>query len=424
MKCIAICVLLLVAFSSTAQPDTAYQSLIARAGLFHLQKNYKAAIALYEKAFALHQPDALHAYKAAGVYALDSNAGKSVAYLNLALSRGWIEADWLALDPYFNYLRDSDSLQWTQITAAAFAAEKSYEKKLKLPLVRKQINRMMLTDQQLRYRQAQKQPTKQQREEVSRLIYQAGIDNKAAAQKIIAQYGWPSVKDIGNDGQNNLWLIVQHADDDVLFQQKVLNAMKKHLGTNRLNAENYAFLYDRVQCNLNYKQYYGTQVQWTHHGEASGFRPILSEEKADVRRMQLGMQPLAVYALTYGFSYLPVTAAQARQNERHDSLQTQLLIDSAAACYMRKNYTGLYDFYNTASAIAGGMDQQDNYEAAVVFCRVAEVTREQRYKDIALDFINLLYVRQQLTRNALLQQPAFRVLHNETRWKNIANQVQ
>lgn len=47
---------------------TVYETLIACEGLFHLQKNYKNAIACFEKAFSLRQPDALNAYKAAGVY--------------------------------------------------------------------------------------------------------------------------------------------------------------------------------------------------------------------------------------------------------------------------------------------------------------------------------------------------------------------
>jgi tetratricopeptide (TPR) repeat protein len=86
-----------------AQLDTVYETLIARAGLFHLQKDYKNAIVCFEKAFSLRQPDALNAYKAAGVYALDSNVDKGFYYINLALQLGWTEADQLAFDPYFDY---------------------------------------------------------------------------------------------------------------------------------------------------------------------------------------------------------------------------------------------------------------------------------------------------------------------------------
>lgn len=90
-----------------AQSDSLYQTLIAGAGLFHLQENHKRAVNLYEKAFQLQQPDALTAYKAAGMYSLDSNAEKAFQYLEYALSSGWAEADWLAFDPYFDYLRNA-----------------------------------------------------------------------------------------------------------------------------------------------------------------------------------------------------------------------------------------------------------------------------------------------------------------------------
>lgn len=57
--------------------EYAYQELIAKAGLFHLQKDYKNAINFYELAFQIQQPDALSTYKAASVYALDSNIDKA-----------------------------------------------------------------------------------------------------------------------------------------------------------------------------------------------------------------------------------------------------------------------------------------------------------------------------------------------------------
>ena len=132
------------------QPDSIYQALTAKAGLFHLQKEYKNAIAYFEKAFELKQPDALNAYKAAGVYSLDSSADKAFFYLSLSLKSGWTEADWLSFDPYFDFLRNSLPGKWKQIEQEAFSKEKQYEQTLKFPLLRKQINLMTLNDQRLK----------------------------------------------------------------------------------------------------------------------------------------------------------------------------------------------------------------------------------------------------------------------------------
>jgi len=103
-----------------AQPDTVYESLIARAGLFHLQKDHKHAIDCFEKAFSRRQPDALNAYKAAGVYSLDSNMDKGFYYINLALQLGWTEANQLAFDPYFDYLQVASPDRWKQAEEYAF----------------------------------------------------------------------------------------------------------------------------------------------------------------------------------------------------------------------------------------------------------------------------------------------------------------
>ena len=133
------------------QSDSAYQTLIAKAGLFHLQKDYKNAIIYLEKAFQQKQPDALNAYKAAGAYSLDSNADKAYYYLEFALSSGWTEADWLLFDPYFDYLKNSMADKWQKTKQKAFAKEKLYEQTLRQPALRKQINLMTLNDQKRRY---------------------------------------------------------------------------------------------------------------------------------------------------------------------------------------------------------------------------------------------------------------------------------
>lgn len=252
-----------------AQSDSVYQTLIAKASLFHLQKNCKTAIEYYKQAFQIQQPDALTAYKTAGMYSLDSDANKAFYYLEIALKSGWTEADWLSFDPYFNHLRNAQPSKWKAIEHESFFKEKQYAQTLKFPSLRKQINLMTLNDQKLRYKRVETSNDSLLKI-INQQIIQSDLDNLNKAKGLINKYGWPTISQIGKDGQNNLWLIVQHADQDVFFQQSALSLMEKLKGTTEINLENYAFLYDRVQCNLNYKQLYGTQVVWTSNGEASG----------------------------------------------------------------------------------------------------------------------------------------------------------
>jgi hypothetical protein len=418
----SFCFLFVFLKTTCAQSDTSHQSLLAKAGLLHLQKNYKEAIPLFEEAFKQYQPISLDVYKAAGVYSLDSNADKAFEYLEQALSLGWREADWLSFDPYFNFLRSSSPDKWKALEKKAFELEKQYEKTLKHPLLRKQINLMTLNDQRLRYKRVQSKTDSFTRV-IDGEIMASDQRNLKAAKTILKNYGWPKLSDIGKDGQNNFWLIVQHSDGDILFQKAALTGMEKLKKSGELNLENYAFLYDRVQCNLNYKQLYGTQVTWTSNGMADGFRAISREDLVDQRRTSVGLSPLKIYALTSGFDYKYVTTEQAVQNDSADRAYCKSQIDSAKYSFERKNYEEVDKYYFNASVILSGMTNKENYEAAVIFAKIAYNLRTQKYKDLSLDFLNLLFLRGALEKSRVLQERVFKMLHKEKRWMAIVNSL-
>ncbi|RMZ59900.1 tetratricopeptide repeat protein [Chryseobacterium nematophagum] len=415
MKSIILFFSCCIHFTLSAQSDNTYQNLIAKASLFHLQENYKNAITLYEKAFQIQQPDYLTAYKAAGMYSLDKNADKAFQYLQFSLSSGWTEADWLSFDPYFDYLRNTFPDKWKAIYEQAFVREKKYAQTLELPSLRKEINLLTLNDQKLRYKKVQN-INDSLRKVIDEQIHTSDLKNLIKAKEIIRKYGWPTISQIGKDGQNNLWLIVQHADQDVLFQKAVLEDMEKLKGTPELNIENYAFLYDRVQCNLNYKQWYGTQVVWTNNGEASSFRPLIKEYLTDERRKEIGLQPLKIYSLTYGFSYNEINAQESEQKDSIYNAEVQKLMDNAKYFYKKEEFQKTYDYYNTASTFLSGMSNTDNFDAAVLFVKIAAVNSDEKYKSIALDFLDLLFLRGFLTKSQLNDEPAFRILYKEQRW--------
>lgn len=414
------CLLFLNTHLCFAQADTTYLSLVAKAGLLHLQKNYKTAIPLYEEAFLLQKPLPLDLYKAAGVYALDSNADKAFAYLETALTAGFREADWLSFDPYFSFLREGHTEKWKQLEQKAFALEKEYEKTLKHPQLRKQINLMTLTDQRLRYKRIQNSNDSARRL-IDEEIMISDRKNLEAVKTILAKYGWPKLSEIGKDGQNKLWLVVQHSDGDIIFQRSALAQMEKIKSSGELNLDNYAFLYDRVQCNLNFKQVYGTQVIWSGNGTANGFRAVIREDSVDERRKLLGLSSMKIYALSYGFSYKPLTAEQAIQNDASDRAYCKSQIDSALHSFAIKNFKNVDKYYFNASVVLSGMTNEENYEAAQVFAKIAAVSTEQKYKDLSLDFLNLLYLRGFLKKPMLQKEAAFKILQKERRWIDIIN---
>lgn len=404
-----------------AQVDK-YEELIAQAGLFHLQKEHRKAIEKFEEALSIKRLDALNSYKLAGAYSLARNSDKAFYYLNQAIEIGFTEADLLAIDSYFDTLKDNFSEKWKQLELKAREKEKQYEKTLKLPELRRKINSMTFEDQKLRLKRIQTTNS----EEIQLLNQQINISdlrNLNEARKIIKQNGWPKISDVGRDGQNNFWLVVQHADQDVRFQKWALSEMEKHLKTNEIDLENYAFLHDRVQCNLNYKQLYGTQVIWTQNGMASNFRPILKENLVDKRRKSLKLLPLKIYALTYGFNYKEISSKQAKVNDDRDLELTKQLIDSAKTSYKAKEFQKTYDYYNTASAIMGGMNEQQNYEAAILFAKIYNSTNEEQYRSISLDFLTLQYYREKLKHKKLMSQKEFKSFYNQERWIEIVKNL-
>lgn len=243
--------------------------------------------------------------------------------------------------------------------------------------------------------------------------------NLSTAKEILKSNGWPKISEIGKDGAHNFWLIVQHADQDILFQKSALHEMEKLKGTNELDMENYAFLYDRVQCNLNYKQLYGTQVNWTKNGEASSFRGIVNEHEVDKRRMALKLLPLAIYALNYGFEYTLPTAVEALKRAKNDTENTFNLINEAKNHYQTKEFQKVYDNYNSASMILGGMTSAQNFEAATLFANIYNQITEEQYRSISLDFLGLNYLRGDLIKKDLLSNKEFRSFYSEKRWKEM-----
>jgi hypothetical protein len=199
--------------------------------------------------------------------------------------------------------------------------------------------------------------------------------------------------------------------------------MEKLKGTEEINLDNYAYLNDRVHCNLNFKQYYGTQPIWQQNGTANGFRAIIKEDKVNFRRRKVGLPSLQVYALTMGFTYQEISEQQARANDSLDVVYCLTLLDSAKQAYTKKDFVKVEDYYLKASMILSGMSNEENYAAALLFADIAKMTNKQNYKDLALDFLNLLYLRGYLTQAMVSIEPRFSVLKQESRWLQIVRQI-
>ena len=95
-----------------------------------------------------------------------------------------------------------------------------------------------------------------------------GLDNQRRIKTLYSKYGYLGFKEVGKENSVKFWLPIQHADNNVEFQKKMLKAMKKQVKINNIHKRNYAMLEDRIAINTNQKQRFGSQVTYNDLGQA------------------------------------------------------------------------------------------------------------------------------------------------------------
>jgi hypothetical protein len=113
-------------------------------------------------------------------------------------------------------------------------------------------------------------------------------------KEIIEEHGWPTHSLVGEDGASAAWLVAQHADFDVDFQESALALMRDAEERGEVDETEVAYLADRVAVNRGTPQLYGTQVR-CRDGRPRPATPIEQRAGVDDRRVDVGMAPLADY---------------------------------------------------------------------------------------------------------------------------------
>ncbi|MCU6456068.1 hypothetical protein LPN01_18475 [Sphingomonas sp. A2-49] len=108
---------------------------------------------------------------------------------------------------------------------------------------------------------------------------------------VVAEHGWPTIATVGMAASANAWLLVQHADDDPVFQLRMLRLMEPLAARGAVAKDNYALLRDRVMLQLTGRQRYGTQ--WSC--ATGSWAPFTLEDagKVDAYRAEAGLGTLA-----------------------------------------------------------------------------------------------------------------------------------
>jgi len=118
--------------------------------------------------------------------------------------------------------------------------------------------------------------------------------HKTVLDSILEIYQYPGFDLIGEAGESNFWVMVQHCDFDPDFQEAVLALLKQQVDIQNANPSHYGLLTDRVRKNRGKPQLYGTQVDYNDKGQAY-IKSLEDRTKVNARRSALGMELLETY---------------------------------------------------------------------------------------------------------------------------------
>lgn len=117
--------------------------------------------------------------------------------------------------------------------------------------------------------------------------------NLITVLRLIDQYGWLGISKIGVKANETQFLIVQHADSNVMI--KYFPLLVKSYETGESPGKFYAMMLDRILVEKGQKQVYGTQIQMRNEKGEFLLFPIENEAWADKRRRKVGLTTLKAF---------------------------------------------------------------------------------------------------------------------------------
>lgn len=126
-----------------------------------------------------------------------------------------------------------------------------------------------------------------------KLIRETDSVNLIKVAAIINKYGWLSSEEIGEAGNNTMFMVIQHAD--LKAQEKYLPMLRLAAKERKLKASHLALIEDRVAMFNGKKQIYGSQVAWNITANKFTIMPMVDPDHIDERRAAIGLPTYAAY---------------------------------------------------------------------------------------------------------------------------------
>jgi hypothetical protein len=285
-----------------------YYQLAKQADSLYKLKEFKNSGLAYNNAFRAYENKGtiLHKYNASCSWALSNFPDSAFILLNqIVIKTKYSEYDEITKDEDLNSLHND--IRWTALIKLVKENRNKIEGKYNYKLIHL-IDSIATEDQKWRglIRQLANNEIdsiEYPRQIIYRNFHLTDSLNYFLCKSILNKYGFPNYEIVGNKTSNNFWLLVQHQDLHISFQDSALNKMKVEVDKGLASGLNYAYLIDRVRVNSNQLQIYGTQMQLNKENTSYETKPVIDPIKLNERRKLVGLGTIEEYIITMNTRY-------------------------------------------------------------------------------------------------------------------------
>ena len=297
---LTILILLLTSSICFGQDREKYLELIKDAQILYEKGDFEKSGRKFSEAFIAfgNQGERKHRYKAASAWAMSNKIDSS--YIQLyKISKEGTYSD-------YHYITSDSSLislhrdkRWKKVIAFVSRNQKRKIKadaRLDKDLVVK-LDTVLKRDRNVRLeiRQIEQEFGRKSEEMRAHRKVMTKMDstNLVEIVRILDSRGWLGSDIIGRQGNQTLYLVIQHAD--LKTQERYLPMMRKAVKKGNARARELASLEDRVALRQRKKQIYGTQMGRDKETGEYFVLPLIDPDNVDKRRKKIGLETLANY---------------------------------------------------------------------------------------------------------------------------------
>lgn len=298
-------VLVFLHTQSKAQVSEKYVQLVKEAWSLYTSKQYLKSAHMYSEAFAVRGgiESVSDRYNAACSWALANLPDSAFAQLfQIAQNGQYNNLSHLKTDNDLAVLHTDQ--RWNKLIELVKANKEKAEAHLDKPLVAL-LDSIYEEDQKYRQQLAVIEEKygweSEEMKSLWKIIHEKDSLNQQNVKKILDERGWLGPDVIGHQGNQTLFLVIQHAEIET--QEKYLPMMRDAVKKGNAKAASLALLEDRVALRKGNMQIYGSQVGRDQETGEYYVLPLADPDNVDKRRAEVGLEPLQSYLSNWGLTW-------------------------------------------------------------------------------------------------------------------------